>query len=494
MILEGTYPFISGGVSSWVHALITGMPELDFGILYLSDRYGSKESRYALPENLKLLHEVSVYDLVSVPVDTGADAGRSWQAFLEMGQQLHEGRIVDFEPLYRYLGPGGERGATIADLGASWESFQSAVELYRKEADSYSFIDFFWTWRAAFGSILQMLLVKQIPARVYHTVCTGWAGVAGVTLRRHQKRPLLLTEHGIYTNERKIDILKAEWLLSQTERSLSLKRDLGYLRRFWIQLFLALGRLCYDNCDRIYSLYGGNKELQIEYGATGENIEIIPNGVKIGRLEAPRVEKTDGEPFRVGFVGRIVPIKDVKTLILACRMVSKALPGTRFDVLGPYAEDPVYYEECLNLVRLLGLEGELTFHGRQQVVEWFPKLDVQVLTSISEGQPLVILEGYCSGLPCVATDVGSCRELIEGRTPEDRALGMAGRVTGIGAPEETGAAIVEILTQPELRRQMQEAAWERVRRYYDHDEMVATYRRVYQNFAEMPDLEFEEDG
>lgn len=126
----------------------------------------------------------------------------------------------------------------------------------------------------------------------------------------------------------------------------------------------------------------------------------------------------------------------------------------------------------------------MTFHGRVNVVEWFPKVDVQVLTSISEGQPLVILEGYCSGLPCVASDVGSCRELLEGRTPEDKALGAAGIVTGIGNPEQTAQGIIKILQDPELHQAMSQAAHQRVRRYYDHDQMVQTYRSIYQDAIE----------
>ena len=68
----------------------------------------------------------------------------------------------------------------------------------------------------------------------------------------------------------------------------------------------------------------------------------------------------------------------------------------------------------------------MKFLGFQKPDEIFPKLGLTVLTSISEALPLVMLESFASGVPVVATDVGSCRELIEGRLPEDRALGPAG--------------------------------------------------------------------
>ena len=490
LILEGTYPFVSGGVSSWVHALISGMPDLKFGIIYLSEAYREdRPYKFKAPDNLVCLIEVSVFDLVSLPVDQGSSSEESWRAFSRLAAGLQKGVIDDFEDLFVHLGFGGKRGATIAELGTSRQSWNTLTDLYYAQAGETSFIDFFWTWRGALASFLQLMLVRPIPARCYHTVSTGWAGLVGANLRRINKRPLLLTEHGIYTNERKIEILQAEWLGTQKAR-LSLKQDLGFLRKFWINLFLALGKIAYDHTDRIFTLYGGNKELQVEYGADPATVEIIPNGVHLKRLSAERPPLAEREFPRIGFVGRVVPIKDVKTLILAFRQVSQVLPTARLEIMGPTEEDVAYFQECENLVKLLGLGDQVTFHGRVNVVEWFPKVDIQVLTSISEGQPLVILEGYCSGLPCVASDVGSCRELLEGRTEEDRALGPAGLVTGIGNPEATADAIVKILKNPKLHEAMSKAAFERVKRYYDHDEMVKTYKEIYLESISAPDLQF----
>ncbi|MCA9776221.1 MAG: GT4 family glycosyltransferase PelF [Candidatus Eremiobacteraeota bacterium] len=479
-VLEGTYPYVSGGVSSWVQALITGMPELTFGIVYLSESY--KENRplkYEIPDNVVCLLEVSVFDLVSLPPDEGADRLESWRAFSSLAGGLERGELDDFEDLFLHLGFGGKRGATVAELGTSRASWTVLTEIYKEQANETSFVDFFWTWRGALASFLQLMLVKPIPARCYHAVSTGWAGLVATNLRRIHGRPMLLTEHGIYTNERKIEILKAEWLSTMNAR-LSLRQELGFLRKFWINLFLALGKLAYQHADRIFSLYEGNKALQAEYGADPATIEIIPNGVRIQHLEGERTSLAQREFPRVGFVGRVVPIKDVKTLILAFKTVSASISDACLDILGPTEEDEEYFEECRALVGLLGLGDKVVFHGRVDVVEWFKKVDIQVLTSISEGQPLVILEGFCSGLPCVASDVGSCRELLEGRTDEDRALGQAGLVTGIGNPEDTAQAIITILKDPELHHSMSVAAKARVRAYYDHDEMVQTYRSIYQ--------------
>jgi len=65
MILEGTYPYVSGGVSSWVHALITAMPDLRFGLLYLSPSMKAKrEYKFKLPPNVTDFVEIYIYETV----------------------------------------------------------------------------------------------------------------------------------------------------------------------------------------------------------------------------------------------------------------------------------------------------------------------------------------------------------------------------------------------------------------------------------------------
>ena len=63
LILEGTYPYVAGGVSSWVHALISDLPELRFGILSLASSWQSRARKYALPANLEFIQEISALDL-----------------------------------------------------------------------------------------------------------------------------------------------------------------------------------------------------------------------------------------------------------------------------------------------------------------------------------------------------------------------------------------------------------------------------------------------
>lgn len=122
-----------------------------------------------------------------------------------------------------------------------------------------------------------------------------------------------------------------------------------------------------------------------------------------------------------------MPIKDVKTFIRAMRGVVSAMPEAEGWIVGPEEEDPDYASECRSLVASLGLQDKVKFLGFRRIGEVLPQLGLMVLTSISEAQPLVILEAWAAGAPVVSSDVGSCRELIEGADAEDRAWVAPGR-------------------------------------------------------------------
>jgi glycosyltransferase involved in cell wall biosynthesis len=176
-----------------------------------------------------------------------------------------------------------------------------------------------------------------------------------------------------------------------------------------------------------------------------------------------------------------VPIKDVKTFIRAVKIVVAALPGARAVIAGPGDEDPEYLAECQALAATLGVAERVEFTGRVDVKQIYPRIDVLVLTSISEGLPLVILEAAAAGIPVVSTDVGACRELLEGRLPADRALGASGLVTGLADPAATARAILGLARDPGLREEMGRAARARVRAHYQEADLIRRYREIYRD-------------
>lgn len=493
LLLEGTYPFISGGVSTWLHRLISGLPELSFTAVCILP--SSKEKwplRYDIPDNFSDYKTIYLHDIPDVGFQLfprkklpGNDLIKQFHFNMHQDDYSDLGAVSDI-----FRGKTG-RAPSLYELvhgKAAWSIFQ---DLYTATAPKDSFLDYFWTYRFTHLPMFKVLMQEVPKARVYHTISTGYAGLLGALASRRTRRPLLLTEHGIYVKERKIEISQAEWIYVAGRERMRVQKKLSAFQKMWIRIFESLGRITYQASSRIYTLYGGNRDLEIQEGAPPEKCEIIPNGIDVERfqnLKPPEYPTPAQRDFVIGFVGRVVPIKDVKTFIRAIKIASMELTASfKVWIMGPNEEDDRYFRECNDLVRILGLKDTIEFTGKVNVMEYYPRIDLLVLTSISEAQPLVILEANCAGIPCVASDVGSCRELLEGRTRKDRAVGPSGIVTAVADPGDTAKAIVAILQDYYKRQAMSLAGRIRVGTFYRESDLNQKYLSIYRQYMEAPD-------
>jgi hypothetical protein len=165
------------------------------------------------------------------------------------------------------------------------------------------------------GGLFSMLLAPLPRARVYHTICTGYAGVLAARATIETGRPSLVTEHGIYTNERRIEIAMADWLHDAGSARLSIGSGLANVRDLWIGMFTGYARACYDAASRIITLFEGNQPLQRAGGADPERMMVIPNGIELPE-GTPGRDNSDPRPT-IALIGRVVPIKDIKTFLRA---------------------------------------------------------------------------------------------------------------------------------------------------------------------------------
>jgi glycosyltransferase involved in cell wall biosynthesis len=486
LILEGTYPYVPGGVSTWVHNLISALPDLTFcGVVILPSQTQKWEQRYEPPPNFVGLEHVYIHDYTLNKKRRRIPRRKKGvQQIEKLLALLKAGDPQAVELLVGALFPAEKRLLSTHDMIYCREAWDMVLRCYNPEENSDSFIDYFWTYRFTHLPLFQLLDAPKPKARCYHTISTGYAGFLGLLAAKQHGRPLLLTEHGIYTKERKIEIAQAEWIYQSNYQEIRVEKELGAFQKLWIHMFEAMSRMTYHVSEEVITLYQGNAEIEKVEGCPPEKIKIIPNGINLKNFEGigPDPGEKDG-PFRVGFVGRVVPIKDVKTFLRACKLVSLRVPEAKFYIMGPTDEDKDYYRDCLALCDTLGLDKLVEYTGKVPILDWYPKLDLVVLTSISEAQPLVILEANIAGIPVVASDVGACSELCYGRTEEDRALGPSGLVTGIANPTSTAEAMIKIMTDTRLRIEMSEAGKERVRRYYNEADLNQTYRGIYHKYV-----------
>ena len=485
LLLEGTYPYVRGGVSSWVHQIISALPEIRFAVVFIGSEpsmYGP--AQYQFPANVTHVetHYLLRQDRHAKP--RARTGNRSVFARMD-GLHTHlrqGGKIPDDEMMDAFTRLGSAGGISQEDFLHSKASWEYITQQYRERCTEPSFVDYFWAIRAMHAPlfVLANIAAGLPPVRAVHAISTGYAGLLGAMIRLRRGIPFVLTEHGIYTKERKIDLAQATWLHDHNDDVCNTLHDeMGYIRGLWIRFYEQIGRMAYGQASPIVSLYEGNRQRQIADGAAAEKTRVITNGINLERYRTALERRPDTVPPILGLVGRVVPIKDIKTFIRTLRILVNRRPDIQGWIVGPEDEDPLYVTECKELATSLGLNDNVKFLGFQNVLDILPQLGLMVLTSISEALPLVVLEAFASGLPCLATDVGSCRELIEGRGGEDSALGAAGSVVSIADPEVTAEAALALLDDTARWHEAQRAGLARVARYYNDTLMFSSYRGLY---------------
>ncbi|MBI4230707.1 MAG: glycosyltransferase family 4 protein [Planctomycetes bacterium] len=201
-----------------------------------------------------------------------------------------------------------------------------------------------------------------------------------------------------------------------------------------------------------------------EDGIDSADVILIPLGVDLERfrpLEGGMLgERRDalgvgGHPLAV-YAGRLSPEKGLEEALTAWRRVIGVKPRAQWWILG---EGPAQ-GRLRRVVRSLGLEGAVRFHGRtDDVAGILGAADLMILPSRSEGCPNAILESFACGVPVIARRIPALRDLI-GRN--ERGL----LVPDLSA-EALGEAIVGLLDRSDLRSKMSRAARAYVEAHHD---------------------------
>lgn len=475
LIVEGAYPFVAGGVSGWTQALIEAAPHLHFNLMSIMPDQTPRTPRYVVPAN--------VVAWTTLALDNGGNGRRARTAdpglVTEIGARFESlimrPDIDDLHRLARLLAGSQISQSALLDSRAGWRAMEAAATRLLPNAP---LLDFFWTWRVMLRSLLTVLTDPLPDASLFHAISTGYAGLLGARAALQTGRPLVLTEHGIYTNERRVELCLADWIYDSGAEGFSTTDRIAALRDLWAALFSSLSKLAYGMADEIVTLYRGNQALQTADGAASQKLRIIPNGVDVARWSAIRPIPASERRPTIALIGRVVPIKDVRTFILACAALRRHVPNMEALVIGPDDEDAAYAAECRKLALAEGLGACMRFTGRADVASYMPSIDVCVLTSVSEAQPLVLLEAGAAGIPSVATDVGCCRDLIEG-SPGDDVTGHGGIVVPVGDSAAAANALSRLLGDEALRRQMGEVMRRRVRQSYDKKRIDRIYNDLY---------------
>lgn len=468
LLTEGSYPYVVGGVSSWCQMLIQGLPQHEFFIYSIGAESKDRGAfKYKFPPNLKGIQEEFLDEILNQRSQDMLENILTAEEREAIYDLVMGGRPLDIHKLASIFRE-RRRFASSLDIFMSSDFFDIIQRVYMEKYSYLPFTDFFWTIRSMLLPLLYLLQQDLPKADVYHSVATGYCGVIGAMAAEIYHKPFIITEHGIYSREREVEIIKSDWAQ-------------GDFKSVWIQYFYNLAKLSYKTADRVYTLFEHNAEIEQDLGCAPHKIGIVPNGVHMERFAGIGELQPHEGPLTIGAVVRVVPIKDIVTLLRAFFLFQEEFPDARLVIMGGYGEDKEYYDLCQQTVSMLGI-NHVEFAGSVNVAEYLPKMDFLMLSSISEGQPLALLEGFAAHRPFVATDVGCCRELIYGDSQDD--LGTAGAVVAPMDFEAMAREMIRLGKDFKLRRQMGNIGYERTRRGYTYELFIERYREIYQMYVQ----------
>ncbi len=467
IVAEGCYPYVVGGVSGWINSMINAFPDIDFVVLaIISDRKQSGKFRYELPKNVSAVYEAYLNDSDWQGGIRGKKKVKLDKKQFQALRSIILNHDTDWNVMFDLF---QKKNVSINGLLMGEDFLHIVEECYERRYPHIVFSDFLWTMRSIYLPLFLMLGTDIPKADVYHCVATGYAGLLGSMAKHIYGCGLMVSEHGIYTREREEELLKATWVG-------------GVYKNIWIDQFRKMSKLAYDSADKVTCLYQHAKELQIDLGCPEAKIQITPNGIDVSRFENVPGKLPEDEGFiNAGAVLRVTPIKDVKTMIRAFAFAKERVENLKLWIMGPCDEDEEYANECYELVESLQVK-DIVFTGSINVRDYLGRMDFTMLTSISEGQPLTVLESFAVKKPVIATDVGNCRELIYGGLDDE--IGTAGILTHIMNTSELADAMVKLATNENTRIKMGLRGYKRVLSRYQLKHMQDTYTAIYKDMEE----------
>ena len=294
LIAEGCYPYVAGGVSTWVQQLIQGMPEHTFVICTIGAEQSQRgRFKYELPKNVERVEENFLDEYLDAKVRKPKRLSlepSEKRAVLDLITTSHP----DWDTLFDLFSSTGRCRAN--EFLASEDFLDVVMEAGEGAFRMAPFNQVFWTVRSMLLPVLNLLRCPVPDVDVFHAVSTGYAGLLGALFQRQTGRPLIITEHGIYGREREEEILRAKWV------------DV-YFKKTWIDFFLGMAAAGYDHASVIVSLFHHARDLQIEYGARPDRCRVIPNGIRLARFEGIGALPLERGGLTLGAVIRAVPIR-----------------------------------------------------------------------------------------------------------------------------------------------------------------------------------------
>lgn len=295
--------------------------------------------------------------------------------------------------------------------------------------------------------------MKEFRPAIVHS--RNWGAIEAVPAARLARVPVILhSEHGY---------------------QLEMQEGLPMRQRMFRHLAYRQATAVFTVTDELRRYHEGQA-----YCSSG-SIRVLYNGVDLTRFHpsnstGKRVRSALNIPadhLVIGFIGRLVALKDVVTLLRAMEMLATEFPKAHAVIVGsgPELESLQTYAG-----QSAALAGRVAFTGAvDDVAELLTAMDVFVLPSLMEGMSNTLLEALASGVPVIATRVGGNPEVVDD--------GMCGYLFNPGDVDDLSCKLRTLLRDNERRRQFAAAARARANEQFSLAGMLQRYRELYLGLA-----------
>jgi len=221
----------------------------------------------------------------------------------------------------------------------------------------------------------------------------------------------------------------------------------------------------------IVSVSREGKRFHIVIGYAKRKFSTINNGIDIEKFSITSKHKT--KDINIANIARFDLIKDHSNLIKGISLVADDINkqvkylfiGENINNDNKYLTNILSKYKLIKFVDLLGV--------RDNIHQLLKKVDIFILSSKSEAQPLVLMEAMASGIPCISTDVGDCKNII-GDTGW-----LIKKENSKQLSKAIEKAILERNTQPQKWNRRRKKCRKRIKTYFNQKIMVAKYQHLW---------------
>jgi glycosyltransferase involved in cell wall biosynthesis len=199
-------------------------------------------------------------------------------------------------------------------------------------------------------------------------------------------------------------------------------------------------RWCIGEADRTVVLTNFQQRTMEANGVRPKRLSVIPFGADISKFTFR--SKAISEPLRLGFIGNLNTVKDPFTLIKAFSILVR-----KFNCTLTIVGQDVLMGRVEEYARMLGVNDKIRWRGKilhDAVPAILQETDFLIVTSLFEGEGVVVMEAFAAGVVVVGTGVGLLADM-----GDDRVVVLPGDAEGLAAKIET------LIKEPQVIRELQ---------------------------------------